>query len=76
VIRIILILREMSVSSEPICRSTAMLLISTINGDLVRREELRSGRRAVLLGEQSQQAVADFELFNHGAEAGMGKTCQ
>ena len=40
------------------------------------REELRSRRRAVFLGEESQQAVADLELFNHGAEAGMGEIRQ
>jgi len=35
----------------------------------VRCEELTSHRRTVLLGKQSQQSVADFELFDHGAEA-------
>lgn len=40
------------------------------------REELRSGRRAIFLGEESQQAVANFELFDHGSEAGMGEACQ
>jgi hypothetical protein len=42
----------------------------------VGREELRRSRRAGLLGEQGKQAVADLELFNHGAEAGIGDSCQ
>jgi hypothetical protein len=33
-------------------------------------------RRAGLLGEQSQQAVADLELFDDGAEAVIGEACQ
>ena len=40
------------------------------------REELRSSRRAILLGKQGQQAVADLELFDHGAEAGKGEIRQ
>ena len=50
--------------------------LSTIDGNLVGREELRRSRRAGLLGEQGKQAVADLELFNHGAEAGIGNSCQ
>lgn len=43
--------------------------VSSVHRHLVRREELRPGRHAVLLGEESEQAVADLELFNHSTEA-------
>jgi len=44
-------------------------LLSSVNRHLVRCKELAPGGRAVLLGEQGQKGVADFELFDHGAEA-------
>jgi hypothetical protein len=70
-------LKEISVSLGTKLPSTVpILLLSTINGNLVGREELRSSRCTILLGEQGQQAVADLELFDHGAEAGKGEIRQ
>jgi hypothetical protein len=38
----------------------------------VRRKELSPRRRrAVFLGEQGEQRIADFELFDYGAEASL-----
>lgn len=35
----------------------------------MRSEKLAPHGRTVFLGEQGQKSVADFELFDHGAEA-------
>jgi hypothetical protein len=38
----------------------------------MRRKELAAPhRRTVFLGEQGQKSVANFEFFDHGAEAGV-----
>jgi hypothetical protein len=38
----------------------------------MRRKELSPRRRrAVFLGEQGEQRIADFELFDYGAEASL-----
>ena len=43
-------------------------LSSAVYRHLVRSEELAPHGSTVLFGEQGQKSVADFKIFNYGAE--------
>ena len=71
VIRIILIVRDVHILGNQWLFNRGIYPLSTIDRNLVGREELRRSRHAGLLGEKGEQAVADLELLDHGTEAAM-----